>query len=255
MLSTNDVRFLFDAWMASYLLILTRVFGFIAIGPGLSQSRIPLLVRVGLAMLLTITISSVVPAAPKNLNTYNYFLSLFMNLLAGMFIGYMTRLVLDIIQVAGEIIDNQLGLNSMTLFDPTMGQNSTMALFFRTFGTVLFMYCGGLELTLLTFVKSFELFPIVAVDFAKFQINMPQVIELTRQVTTIGIIASSPIIIVILFMDIVLALMSRAAQQINPFSLSFSLKPLVGGLVLVLIFPFLKARIIEVILKGVQIFN
>ncbi|MDX1920571.1 MAG: flagellar biosynthetic protein FliR [Candidatus Caenarcaniphilales bacterium] len=254
MLQPEDVKFLFDSWLASFILVFARVLGFVHIGPAISQTSIPMLVRIGFAFLLTIVISSVVPAAPKDMNSYNYALSIVLNLLAGMFVGYLTRLVLDIVQVAGEVMDNQLGLNSVSLFDPTLGQTTTLSLFFRTFAVVLFLYCGGMEMTLISFLKSFEVFPLTAFDFTTFQINMPQVLQMTGQVVTLGIIASSPIIVVILFMDVVLGLMSRAASQINPFSLSFSLKPVVGALVLVLIFPFLKAKIIEIILKGVQIF-
>jgi flagellar biosynthesis protein FliR len=254
MLEQIDVKFLFDNWMASYLLVFARVLGFVTIGPAISQNSVPLLVRLGFCMLFSITISSVAPAAPKEMSSYNYFLSIFVNLAAGIFVGYLTRLVLDIVQVAGEIMDNQLGLNSVSTVDPNLGQVTTMSLFFRTFATVLFMYCGGLELTMITFMKSFDLFPLTTLDFSVFKLDMPQLVALTGQVTTIGIIASSPIIVVILFMDIVLGLMSRAASQINPFSLSYSLKPIVGALVLILIFPFLKTRIVEIILKGVQVF-
>lgn len=254
MLQPEDVKFLFDNWLGSFILILARVLGFVHIGPAISQSTIPMLVRVGFAILLTMIISSVVPAAPKDMGSYNYVLSIVLNLLAGMFVGFLTSQVLYIVQVAGEIMDNQLGLNSVSLFDPTLGQTTTLSLFFKTFAIVLFLYCGGMEMTLITFLKSFEIFPLTAVDFTTFQIDIPQIIELTGKVITVGIIASSPIIVVILFMDVVLGLMSRAASQINPFSLSFSLKPVIGALVLVLIYPFLKDKIVEIILKGVQVF-
>ncbi|MDJ0625870.1 MAG: flagellar biosynthetic protein FliR [Candidatus Caenarcaniphilales bacterium] len=236
------------------MLIFARVLGFTHLFPAFPQRSFPILVKVAMSLLIAVIISPIVPAAPTDMNSYNFFLSLGLNVLAGMFVAFLTRLVLDIIQVAGEVMDNQLGLNAVSLFDPNLGQTTTLSLFFNTFGIVMFLYVGGLELTLISFVKSFELFPLTAIDFSTFKINMLQVVSLTQKVITFGIIGASPIILVTLFMDIVLGLMSRAAQQINPFSISFSLKPLVGVLVIILTLPFMKARFVELILEGVKVF-
>lgn len=251
----TQFKFLFDHWMESFLLILARVLGFTHMGPVFSQTSISVFVRMAISLLLTIIISPIAPSIKTPITSYNFFLSIAINLVVGIFIGFLTKLVLDIAQAAGEIMDHQLGLNSTSLFDPAAGQIPTLAVFFRTLAIVIFMYCGGLEATLITFVKSFELFPLTAIDFSAFHINVQQVIHLTGNIMVIGVIGASPVMIVIVFMDIVLALMSRAAQQINPFSLSFSLKPVVGLLVILLILPFFRARLIEILLEGVKIFN
>jgi flagellar biosynthetic protein FliR len=251
----SQLKFLFDHWMSSFILVFARVLAFAHIGPVLSQSIIPVIVRYGLSLFFTILITTVVPSAPYDMSKHNYLLSIFINLLAGTFIGFMMRLVLDVLISAGEIMDKQFGLEAQALFDPNSANSTaTMSGLLRTLGLVLFMYCGGFEAALITFTKSFEIFPLAATDFASFNIDANQVIALTGNVVVFATIGASPVIITILFTDIVLALMSRAAQQINPFSLSFSIKPIIGLTVFILTLPFLRERLVKVFMQGVSIF-
>ncbi|HEY9885663.1 MAG TPA: flagellar biosynthetic protein FliR, partial [Vampirovibrionales bacterium] len=194
-MEAEGLKFIFDNWMSSFMLVLARVLGFAHIGPVLSRTSVPVLVRLGVSLALAVIMSPLIKAAPNDYLSYNFFLSLFLNILAGLFIGFLTRLVVDVVQVTGEVLDNEMGLNSVSLFDPNLGQVTSLSLFFETFGTVLFIWIGGFEITLITFLKSFEIFPLVASDFSSFQISMPTVLSLTNNVVTLGIIGASPIII------------------------------------------------------------
>jgi flagellar biosynthesis protein FliR len=250
-----QINFFLDHWLSSFMLVLARVLGFANIGPVLSQTNIPVTVRVGISFMLTIIISSLVPAAPPERDQYNYFVSIATNLAVGLLIGFVTRFVLDIVQAAGEIMDNILGLNSLAIFDPTLGQVTVLSTFFRTFGLVLFLYVGGIEMTLITLVKSFKVFPLTATQFIALNMSMEQIVKLSGNVLILGIIGASPILVVLVFVDIVLGLMSRAAQQINPFSLSFSLKPIIGMVLILLTVPFFQKRLVQIFLEGVQLFK
>ncbi len=250
-----QLQFLLEHWLSSFILILARVLGFANIGPVISNQNIPVLVRIGFSVALTIILSPTVKAAPADYKQYNYFLSVAINLMIGLLIGFLTRLVLDIVQAAGEIMDNELGLNSVALTDPSLGQVTILAIFFRTFALVLFLQSGGMEMTIATLHKSFQIFPLTSAQFTALNISMEQVVQLAGNVLVLGIIGASPVLVTLLFMEIVLGLMSRAAQQINPFTLSFTLKPLVGMLVIVLILPLFQRRLVQIFIEGVQIFK
>jgi flagellar biosynthesis protein FliR len=257
-MESESLNFIFETWLGSFMLVFVRVLGFTGFGPVFSQNVINSQVRYALTLTLTLIISCLIPALPNSKADYNYFVSLLMNLLVGAFIAYLTRLVLDIVSAAGDIMDNQLGLNAASqLFnDPkSSGGVPSFSAFLRTLGIVIFLYCGAMEATIITLIKSFEIFPLYAWNFAAFEVNMPQVIELTGKIFVLGIVGASPVLLIILFMDIVLNVMNRSAPQINPSSLSFALKPVVGLLIVILIAPLLQARLVQIFLEGVSIFK
>ncbi len=252
-MEATQVQFLLNHWLSSFMLVFARVISFASLGPVINHPNVPVLVRVAISILLTIMLSLVVPSAPTDLSQYNYFLSIAMNIAVGLLIGFLARLVLDIVEVSGEVMDDQLGLNQATLMNPSTGQPSPLlSTFFRTFGLVVFMTCGGIEMTLMTFVKSFKLFPLSSVQFEALNINMLQVVKMTGDVVSIGVVGAAPVLVILIFTEIVLGLMSRMAQQINPFSLSLTLKPVVGILVIMFTLPFFQRRLVQVFMEGVQ---
>ena len=255
-MNPEGLDFLLNSWLSSFILVLARVLGFMQIGPVVSESRIPVLVRLGFAFILTIIISPLIKAAPKDYHQYNYFLNLAINLLVGILIGFLVRLVLDIAYTAGEIMDNELGISSASLLDPvTREPTPILSQFFRNFATVLFLNVGGFELTIIALIKSFKLFPLTSLAFGNLGFTLDQVVHLTGQVLIIGIIGASPVLVVLIFMDIVLSVISRAAPKIRPSDLSFTLKPLAGLLIIMFIIPLLREKIIQILLEGVQLFG
>jgi flagellar biosynthetic protein FliR len=71
----------------------------------------------------------------------------------------------------------------------------------------------------------------------------------------LGVITASPIMVVLIFVDVVLGLMSRSAQNINPFQLSFAIKPVIGCLILLFILPYFQRRLVSIFIDGVSIFK
>ena len=253
----TDLSVLIESWLGGFMLILARVSGFMHIGPVFSHANINSLVRFTLSFAVTLIISPLVIFPPKNSPLeYNFFLSLLLNLLIGSLIGFLTRLVLDIGQVAGQIADNQLGLSAASLVDPVTRQSiPILGQFFLNFSIALFLNIGGLPLVLGTFVKSFQYFPLRATQFIDFSFSPDYFIEATSKIWALGIIAASPVLVVLVFMDIVLSLISRAAPNVKPSDLSFSLKPIVGVLIILFMAPFFYGQVVKIFLEGVRIFE
>lgn len=255
-MNSESLEFLLDHWLSSFILVFARVLGFANVAPIISDPKVTVLVRLGFSFAFTIIISSLVPSAPKDYDKYNYFLSLSINLAIGLLIGFLVRLVLDIAQTAGEIMDNELGISAASLIDPiTRTSAPILSQFFRNVASVLFLHIGGFELTIITLIKSFKIFPLTSLAFGNLGFELDQILHLTGQVLILGIIAASPVLVVLVFMDIVLSVISRAAPNIRPSDLSFTLKPLVGIMIIMFIFPLLREKFVSIILKGVQLFE
>ncbi|MDX1918095.1 MAG: flagellar biosynthetic protein FliR [Candidatus Caenarcaniphilales bacterium] len=255
MIETAALQILLEKWLASFLLIFARLIGFISQAPVFSELSIPALVKVGFALAFGVILSHLVetPSYP-DLQT-NFYFALVINVLVGVMVGYLIKLVTYIIETAGEFIDLQLGLNFASIINPGVGQETLLQKFYRNFGLVIFATSGGMEIALTMFLKSFHLFGLTSTNFAQFNLDPIQIVTMTGNVISLAIIAAAPVILVIVFMDIVLGLMSRAAPQINPFNLSYSLKPPVGLIVILLTLPFFQTRVLKIILEGAVIFK
>ncbi len=95
-----------------------------------------------------------------------------------------------------------------------------------------FISIGGIEKLIEGLYKSYDTFPVI-VHSIKFDIS--KIISATGDVLAMGFIIVSPIIMTILVLDLILGIISRAAPQINAFQVSYTIKPTVGLLLLLLL--------------------
>ncbi len=219
------------------LLVFSRVLAFASTAPLIGHKSIPALVRISFSILLTLILMpnlTVPDVYPKD---FQFVYLIVINVMVGLFIGWVAHLVLEIGRTAGEMVDMQMGLNAATLFDPgTQTQSTIIGKFFDMLTLTLFISIGGMEKVIEGLYKSFNAFPIVMYEF---HISFDKLLKATTDVIAIGFLIVSPIVITILAVDLILGLMSRAAPQINAFQISFSIKPSIGIVLLVMILPAL----------------
>lgn len=246
---------MFDAAIASGVIVFARMIGFIMIAPVFSKKEIPSIVKIGFVFLLTITMTSVLkPTAPPA--DYSIFLSILLNVAVGAMIGYMARLILVAVDAGADMINMQMGLSSAMVLDPTtQSQISILEKLFSLFGVLLFIQLGGIYWLFQAFMRSFELFPIYAtsIPLAKI-VNMEYLIQMTSNVLYMGLQIASPVLLATLGQDIILGIISKTAPQVNVFQLSFLFKPVLGAAIIVWIMPMLVNVISDYFLSFAHIF-
>lgn len=230
----------FSAALGAGLIIFARMVGFIRFSPIFNRKEIPVLIKVALAFLMTITITSVLkPAMPPADNSM--FLSIVLNIAVGAMIGYMAQLILIAIDAGADMINMQMGLSSAMVLDPTtQSQVSILEKCFSLLGILIFIELGGIYWLLQAFMRSFELFPIYATSIPLTKIvNMDYLIQMTSNVLYMGLQIASPVLLATLGQDIILGVISKTAPQVNVFQLSFLFKPVLGAAIIVWILPML----------------
>ena len=219
------------------LLVFARTMGFTATAPLIGSKQIPALIKISFGIVMTLIIFPLVNVPSEYPRNQEFVYFIVMNAAIGMLIGWVCSLVLEIGRVAGEMLDMQMGLNAATMFDPnTQSQTTIVGHFFEFTTLVIFISVGGVEKTLEGLYKSYNTFPVV---FEQISFSLDKIIKATAELVAIGFLVVSPIIIIILAVDLILGLMSRAAPQINAFQVSFSIKPTIGLLLLMLLLPTL----------------
>lgn len=232
---TKLLQELGGVWVIA-LLVFSRTLAFSSMAPLIGHKTVPSLVRIGFALLITLIImpNLQVPQEgyPKD---FKLVYMIIMNVFVGLIIGWVSHLVIEIGRVAGEMLDMQMGLNAATIFDPgNQTQTTIVGRFMDFLALTLFISIGGMEKVIEGLYKSYNTFPII---IYQINLNLDKLTRATADVVAIGFLIVSPIIVIILTIDLILGLMSRAAPQINAFQVSFSIKPAVGILLMLILLP------------------
>lgn len=240
----------FNAALAGGIIVFARMIGFLRFSPVFNRKEIPVMVKVALGLLLTVTLTSVLkPGNPPA--DHSIILSIVLNIAVGAMIGYMAQLILIAIEAGADMINMQMGLTSAMVLDPTTSaQVSILEKVFSMLGILIFIQLGGVYWLFQAFVRSFALFPIYATSIPLDKIvNMDYLIQLTSNVLYMGLQIASPVLLATLGQDIILGVISKTAPQVNVFQLSFLFKPVLGAAILVWILPMLVNIISEYFLS------
>lgn len=246
----------FNAALAAGIYIFARMLGFFKYAPVFNRKEIPTLVKISLALLMTIIITSLI--APKSLagTEDSLLLSIILNFAVGAMLGYLAQLILIAVDAGADMINMQMGLSSAMVLDPTSNsQVSILTKVFSLLGLLVFIHLGGVYWLIKAFIRSFEIFPLFAtsVPLAKL-VNMDYLIKMTSNVLYMGLQIASPVLLATLGQDIILGVISKTAPQVNVFQLSFLFKPVLGAAIMVWILPMLLNIICDYFLSYANIF-
>jgi flagellar biosynthetic protein FliR len=226
-----------NTWIGQFLWPFVRVAALLGASPLFSESGIPTLVKIGLAFTLTVLISpglGPMPAVP--LNSYDALWLVGQQLLIGLAMGTVMRLVFAAVQTAGEFIGLQMGLSFASLFDPITGANTAVvARLINIMAMLIFLVLDGHLLLLAALVRSFEILPVAVgpLDASGWIV----VARWGGTVFSTGLLLALPLICALLTMNIALGILNRAAPQLTVFSVGFPISLLVGLTLLAVVLP------------------
>lgn len=235
-----------NTYLMAGALVFARMIGFFRFCPIFNRKDIPALVKIPLALIVTIFI---VPfLSPEKCLTHcdSFALSILLNVVVGAMIGYMAQLITIAIDCGAEMINMQMGLSSATALDPTTSaQVSILTKMISLMGILIFIHLGGIYWLFKALLRSFEIFPMYSSHIPLAQlIKMDLLIKMSSNTLYMGLQIASPVLLATLAQDIILGVISRTAPQVNVFQLSFLFKPVLGAAIMVWILPMLM-NIIE----------
>jgi flagellar biosynthetic protein FliR len=229
------------AWMSPLLWPFLRVLALFTTLPVLSLRVVPVRLRVALAALIALAAQALIPEMPQiALDSPAAFAIVAQQLLIGMSLGFAVRIVFAAIEFAGELIGLQMGLNYASFFDPANGGENTATS--RLFGTTiafLFIVINAHLLVIAAVVQSFHAFPVGPEPFAFLRSVRPE--TWGAEIFRIGFAIALPMIAMLLFVNIVLGVISRVAQQLNIFAIGFPITLGAGLLGVLLTLPLMQA--------------
>uniref|UniRef100_Q47I14 Flagellar biosynthetic protein FliR n=1 Tax=Dechloromonas aromatica (strain RCB) TaxID=159087 RepID=Q47I14_DECAR len=219
-----------DAWIVAFVFPLARILGFIAAAPLWSTAGIPRRTRLILAISIAVAITPTLPPMPGvQPGSLPGLWILAQQMLIGIGMGFAAKIVFTAFDIAGEFISFQMGLGFATFYDPlNSSQTPVITEFISLIALLLFLSMNGHLLYLATLAQSFSAIPVSATPLgASSWLNLA---ELGSKIFSAGLLLSLPIIVALMITNVALAVLTRAAPQLNLFALGFPLT-LMGGFV------------------------
>ncbi|ADV01553.1 flagellar biosynthetic protein FliR [Alicycliphilus denitrificans] len=243
------------AWLSPVLWPFLRVLALFTSAPVFSMRAIPVRVRIGLAFLVALCAQAALPGQPViDLNGREAAGAVLQQVGVGLAIGFAVRLVFVAVELAGEVIGLQMGLNFASFFDPASNaQVSAVARFFGNIAMLLFVVVNGHLMVLMAVVKSFESFPVDG-HFLQAVAQM-RLHELGASVFASGLWIALPMIALLLFVNLTLGVISRVAPQMNIYAVGFPVTLTVGMLGITATLPMLEQPMLTLLQQAIEIFQ
>ncbi len=152
-----------------FLLIFARIMGLFIEAPIFSAKSIPSPLKVAFAIWLTTILWFVVPVRALPDSLFAFMLAIVSEIIIGFILGFVSSLVLQCAQAAGDVLDLQMGLSVANVLSPTTGQMTSITGTFLYFiALVVFLLVDGHHMVLSALHQSFVAIPIVSfVDFSR----------------------------------------------------------------------------------------
>jgi flagellar biosynthetic protein FliR len=239
MLTVTESQLL--AWSNPLLWPLLRALALFSAMPVLGmRSGVPVRVRVGLALLIAVASQASLPAMPVlRLDGPEAFLAVVQQIVVGVALGFAVRIVFAAVEFAGELVGLQMGLNFAGFFDPASGGQATAtSRFFGTTVAFLFVVINGHLLVVAALVQSFHAFPVGGEPLALLRMLRPE--RWGGEIFALGLWIALPLVAMLLFVNLVLGIISRVAQQMNIFAIGFPITLGVGLTGLLMTLPLMQ---------------
>ncbi len=236
-----------NAWMVMLLWPAARILAMVSVAPLFGHASIPVTVKLGLGLLLSVAIAPGLPPLPEVAPfSGDGLLVLVQQILIGLAIGFAMRLVFAAVDMAGELAALTMGLSFSTFFDPlSRSQASSISQLFGWLALMVFV-ASNLHLALLaTLAKSFVALPITATPIGTGPFRL--LAGYGSQVFALGLQLAMPIIAALLVTNLALGILNKAAPQLNLFGIGFPITLGAGFLMISVVLPYLSAPLMAAI--------
>lgn len=236
------------------LFIFIRITAFMVISPVFSQKGIPNITKmIVAAALMIVTISSVSNFDPID-TLFLFAFVVWKEVLFGLAMGFLSQLVFTGVEIAGQMIDFQVGFSMAQAFDPTFGMMTSQYGKLYYWLTLMMVFLTNLHHYLIKgVINSFQLVPIGAVNMEGTTVE--GVIKLFSLTFEMAINLAAPLVVSAVIVDLLLGMLSRTIPQINVLMMGMPMKTTISFIMFLLILPSTLEYLVKILPKSIQYMN
>ncbi len=223
--------------VTAFALTLARVGTFIYVLPLLGGSNVPRTVKIGFSLVLSILIytnESSTHVVTGSASWFGFGLALGREMILGGLLGFVMSLFLLPAHIAAEFITQEAGLSFASIVTATGdGSGSALSTFFELLASIVFFELDLHHVFLLVLQETFQHMPIDR-GFALPKWDLVSAVSAAQEG---GLLLAAPVALCLFVTTLVLALMTRAAPQLNLYSVGFPVRVLICLIALIVLLP------------------
>jgi flagellar biosynthetic protein FliR len=219
-----------------YFLVFARVGSMVMLLPAIGDAGVPSRVRLALALAISFAMAPALAGAYPHVANAPIALgvALIQEVVAGLLVGGMARLIMATLSVAGQLIATQTGLAYTQTIDPTFGeQGAIVGTFFNMLGVVLIFATNLHHLAIGAIHGSYTMIPPGAAlpygDMAREAIN------LVSGTFALGLELAAPFLVFGAAVNAAIGLLARLVPQIQVFFIAQPVNILSGFFLMMLL--------------------
>lgn len=231
------------ALLAAWLWPLVRVAALLSSAPVIGTRAVPARIRVLLAVCVTAVLVPVLPPAPviEPVSAAGALVTM-QQVMIGLVMGLSLRLIFTVVEFAGQVLGQQMGLGFAAMVDPQSGaQVPVVGQFYVMLATLLFLSVNGHLLALHALAESFHTLPVGVTGVS--QQGLGALLrwggELFLQATVIAL----PTITALLIVNLGYGVLSRTAPQLHIFAVGIPITVIAGAVLMGITLPALPDHV------------
>ncbi len=225
----------------TFLWPMLRISALLITAPILSINAVNIRVRILIALALTIMIYPlhewpvIDPVSAEGL------FEIFNQIFIGAIMGLILQVVTAAIVVAGQSIAASMGLGMANMIDPNVGNVPVIAQFLIILSSLIFIGFGGHVVLIGLLLDSFTVVPI-GLTFAG-TITISNLVSWSAMMFLGAVLLALPLMVTMLFINIGVGVITRAAPSLNIFAVGFPAFIFAGFILLIVTMAIMGNRI------------
>lgn len=216
------------------VLLACRIGGMMLVAPVFSSKAVPVKVRTGLLLLLTLilTPSAFGAAASHGGAPAITPVTFVTETLIGFAIGFGAAVLVGAAETAGDLMSTAIGISGASLLDPMQGGSSNvLATFGQLFAVAVLLTVNGHLVMLDAIAESARALPVGSAIAVRE--GLGAMLSAASTLFVLGLRFAAPVIAASMIGNVALAVLTRAAPQINVLTVAFPIQIALGLVALV----------------------
>jgi len=208
-----------------------RLSAFLAFTSIFSIRAVNMRIRMSLAFAMAFFVSQQIEIPKIDPVTADGLMEISRQIFIGLTMGLVFQVASAALVVAGQAISGSMGLSMANMVDPNMGSVPVLSQFFNIMGTLIFLGMGGHLIVFGLVMESFKLIPIGQAFFSQDMLG--KMINWSAMMFLGALLIALPVMMTLLFINVGLGFVARAAPTLNIFTVGFPALILMGFVVMI----------------------
>jgi len=215
-----------EGWVGGACWALARISGLLLVAPVLGATTIPMRVRLGLALVLTMVLAPLAPLDVRPISAQGI-ATLAQQVLFGAALGFILRLIFEAVSFAGQLVSQAMSLGFAETINPGLGGTvSVLSQFYMMLVTLLFLVMNGHLQLISLLADSFRTLPVGEQGIGANGIW--GVLDFATHLFSGAVRVALPALTATLVVNLGFGAISRSAPSMNLFAVGFPITICLG---------------------------